>query len=168
MCDASDDKHQASAASRDQQRTAATQASRHDRRRMREAMHALEDALASSSPSREAHWMKRVAEAAGELAERMQGQSDEFHTEAGILSDIIADAPRLEPRVRRLREQHSSALKTLMDLVMIARSERPFNDEDVAEIRTKLGDVLLTIRNLHAVESDLVYEAYNVDIGIGD
>lgn len=149
-------------------RNDAAKASRGDRARMLRAMHALESALTDGAPTREMLWRKKVIAAGKELIAAMQHQNKEFDAEAGLLQQVVQDAPRLGNRVDELRKIHQKALQKLTNLLTrVELTELPAL-LDVAEVRTQLGEVLATIRSLQAMESDLIYEAYQVDLGGGD
>ena len=149
-------------------RDTVTTTSRDDRFRMLRAMHALEAALAVGFPSREQLWMTKVAAATVVLREAMQRQQDEFRSNDGILQQIAHDAPRLANQVEQLRDLHNEALTNLDRLRARTQAYKSSTSTNVDDVRRELADVLAIIRRLQANEADLIYEAYQMDIGGGD
>jgi hypothetical protein len=145
----------------------ATRASRDDRSTMLKAMHVLEAALAEGSPARERAWRKKVVAAAKVLEAAMRHQHEEFDADEGLLQQVVNDAPRLSNRIEELRRIHQNALTKFSNLAnRVELTELP-ELLAVADVRDQLAEILATIRSVQAVESDLIYEAYQVDLGGG-
>ena len=149
-------------------RDRATATSRGDRASMLTAMHSLEAALAAGIPARETEWRERVRSSAKTLLSTMQHQSDEFEAKRGLLQNVIQDAPRLVDRVGELRMLHHAALDLLSQLTTQVEPSRSSNTLSTDEVRSQFAEVISTIRRLQAIEADLIYEAYQVDLGGGD
>lgn len=91
-----------------------------------------------------------------------------FDAEEGLLQQVVKDAPRLSNRVKELRRIHQNALTDFTDLTnRVELSDLP-EILAVADVRDQLAYILTTIRSVQAVESDLIYEAHQVDLGGGD
>jgi hypothetical protein len=81
----------------------------------------------------------------------------------GLHGDIVTTAPRLSKAVERLIGEHA----VIVDLVggLLTGVSRPLSDSDVVEIRD-LGTNLLALLARHRQRgADLIYEAYQVDLG---
>jgi len=139
--------------------------SRDTRRGMLEAMHALEESLASGAPRREEAWHRRVMGALADLREVMLNQTAELSAEEGLFAEIIQEHPRLEGRVRQLRQQYEDLVRQIAALR--EQFESP-GESNVSEIRQRLAWLLSALRHFQAQESDLIYEAFNVDVGAID
>jgi hypothetical protein len=74
----------------------------------------------------------------------------------------VRDYPRLQGRADRLRADYDKLQKVLVDL---AETE---NGDAADVLRERLGKVLMKLRNVQAQETELIFEAFHVDIGAGD
>jgi len=88
----------------------------------------------------------------------------------GYFEDPIDVAPRLSREADHLRAEHKELFCDLCDLV--ERSERMFYDEQHAALALWLGREFLDfdgrLRKHEERENDLIMEAYDGDIGVGD
>jgi hypothetical protein len=149
-------------------RDAAIQASRDDRARMLKAMTALEASLASGAVSRQVAWQQRVTTALGVLEEAMKTQTQELTSGKGVLAEILDKAPRFERQVRHLRDQYADLARQINSLREQFTNDDDSEFPDVGEIRQRLAWLITAIRHFQARESDLLQEAFCVDIGVGD
>lgn len=149
-------------------RTTAVRASQETRQRMLQAMQLVEAALAKAALSREHAWRTEVSRGVATLEEAMQKQCLELGSNDGLLAEILRDAPHLEYRIEQLRRHYSELVRQLntirAEFEISTGADRP----DSADIRQRLAWLLTALRNFQARESDLVYEATNVDVGAGD
>jgi len=132
-----------------------------------EALHALEDALAAPAPRRERTWLHRVLSALDVLSDMLDSQTAGDEETSSLLSEIRRDDPRLGPRVDRLRAEQADlriAITSLRDQ-LAPDAAVPV---DTADIRDRLTSIARRLRAQRARESDLVYEAVNIDLGVGD
>lgn len=141
--------------------------SRIDRNSSRDALQALEDALSEPAPGREDRWLTTVIEALEVLDSALGTQSDRDSEASSLMSEIAADEPRLGPRVDRLRSEHADlrdSVKSLLGQI----APHPGMDIDIADIRDRLSSVARRLRQHRAREADLIYEAININLGVGD
>jgi hypothetical protein len=124
--------------------------SRADRERSLDALHALELHAGSAAPGREHDWLTDVRNAITTLEHALIIQEGNSAPGEGLLSAIEQDAPRLQRRVTELRQRYRAV------------------QDDVTDIRQKLERIASELRYQRARETDLVYEAYAVDLGEGD
>lgn len=136
---------------------------RRRRAELRESMSALEDALAGPAPRGQARWAERVHVALVELSADFREHVDVTEGPDGLYRDLLRDAPRLSQAVTRLTREHAQIKDLLEDL--LERSQDPETGEDVDSLRD-LGTTLLGMLVRHRQRgSDLVYEAYELDVG---
>jgi hypothetical protein len=84
-----------------------------------------------------------------------------------LLNEIRRDDPRFGPRVHRLRAEQADlriAITSLRDQ-LAPDAALPV---DTADIRDRLASIARRLRTQRARESDLVYEAVNIDLGLSD
>ena len=88
----------------------------------------------------------------------------------GYFDDPVDVAPQLSRAADRLRAEHKGLYLDLCDLV--ERSERMFYDEQHAALALWLGPQFLEfderLRSHEERENELIVDAYDADIGVGD
>lgn len=147
------------------EQSAAYRASLFDRDRTLEALHALEAALGTAAPGREADWFDQVIGAFTTLESAISTERDESLRADSLLSMIGHNYPRrFGSRVRQLRVQIDDIIRQLeflrAQLVQLDRDE-----VDFADLRQRLGWFMRAIHHRRARESDLVFEAVRLDLG---
>jgi hypothetical protein len=137
---------------------------RRRRSELRDAMAALETALAAAAPSRDtAHWVERVHTALVELAGDLRQHVALTEGPDGLYQDLLRTAPRLSGPVASLTEDHAR-IGTALDEALLHTDGRA-TSVDVEQVRA-LGTALLGRIVRHRQRgADLVYEAYEVDVG---
>jgi hypothetical protein len=139
--------------------------SRHDRNTAHDALHDLENALSAPGPGRHRAWLHDVAASIDKLIDALGTQAGTDADSASLLSDIATDQPRLAPRIDQLRADHRNIVA---ELRMIRQRTDDRDDIDVAALRDQLAETARRFRRHRSQEADLVYEAVNVDLGLGD
>jgi hypothetical protein len=133
---------------------------------LRAAMGGLERALAAPAPGRLDEWTAAVLEAVRELRDVWTRHVVETETPNGFLDELTESAPRLSNQVRQLRAEHTEVFDGLTraegDLQL-----RTVDDEDewTGAVRAHLTELLGTLAHHRQLGSDLIYEAYTVDVG---
>jgi hypothetical protein len=130
---------------------------------LRESMGALERALAAPAKAGRARWGQRVHVALVELSGDVREHIDITEGADGLYRDVLKTSPRLSGAVARLVSEHGLIKSHVDDL--LARLQTPEGAEDVDTVRD-LGTALISVLLRHRQRgSDLVFEAYEVDIG---
>jgi hypothetical protein len=136
---------------------------RRQRAELGESMAALEAALtlpAGAGPV----WRRRVRAALTELSHDLRDHASLTEAEGGLYADIGATAPRLTHGVQVQLGEHAEALAEVERL--LAQRDEGMPDADVAEAHREACIRLLWRLVRHRQRtSDLIYEAYAVDIG---
>jgi hypothetical protein len=136
---------------------------RRHRAELRESMSALENALAAPATSDHARWAERVHVAAVELAGDFREHVDTAEGPDGLYREILDTSPRLSQAVAALTREHQLIRREVDGLVDRAAAS---GDVEGAERARVLGTALLGRLVRHRQRgSDLVYEAYQYDIG---
>ena len=135
---------------------------RRQRADLRDAISALEKALAAPAPGRHDAWAERVQVALVELSADFREHIDITESPGGLYRGLLMTAPRLSNAVARLTREHALIATHVDDL--LARVSGP-EVKEVDSVRD-LGMALLGRLVRHRQRgSDLVYEAYAVDVG---
>ncbi len=136
---------------------------RRHRAELRESMGALEQALAAPASGRAGAWAERVHVALVELSADLGEHITVTEGPDGLHRDIVTTAPRLSNAVERLTREHTAIASLVADL--LGRASDPATGDGVEAIRD-LGTTLLGHLARHRQRgADLVYEAYQADIG---
>ena len=136
---------------------------RRHRAELRESMSALEDALAAPAVGDRDRWAQRVHVAAVELDGDFRQHVDITEAPEGLHREILTASPRLSGAVATLTREHvliSGQVDSL--LARVATSDVSTDVDRVRDLGTALLGRLVRHRQRG---SDLVYEAYEFDIG---
>jgi hypothetical protein len=142
---------------------AALDALRQVRAELRGSMGALELALASPAAGRVGAWAERVSVALGELSADFRTHVAVTEGPHGAHREVLDSAPRLSNAVDHLVAEHAVIAALIADL--LARSSNPVPDEDVDAVRELATGLLGRLARHRQRGADLVYEAYETDIG---
>ncbi len=132
-----------------------------------EAVVGLEDALATPVGDGK-KWRLRVAMAIDHATIRIEEHAKQTEAKGGFLDKVIQEDPRLQRRVNQLKVDHER-LEKEVDALRLAISvvdDDRIPDEAV-NIRNQAIDLLGQLTRHRQRGADLIYEAYQVDIGEG-
>ena len=133
------------------------------RAELRESTAALEQALAAPTPGRHAAWAERVEVALVELSADFDEHVAVTEGPTGTHDAVVAASPRLSNSVHRLVSEHAVIRDLVADLLVRVRP--PVTAGEVDAIRD-LGTALLGRLARHRQRgADLIYQAYQVDLG---
>jgi len=136
---------------------------RRHRAELRESMSALEDALAAPAAGDRERWAQRVQVAAVELAGDFREHVAITEGPDGLYREVLTTSPRLSGAVDSLTREHV-LIRGQVD-ALLARVAGGDAVADVGRVRD-LGTALLGRLVRHRQRgSDLVFEAYEFDIG---
>lgn len=127
---------------------------------LRGTMQHLEDVVARPSSGPE-EWRVDVRSALNDVKSALQGHIDEVESPDGLLTDVLEDAPRLGGLVAALIKDHGDLI-TAWERASEAVDTEPL---DKTRIRRRVVSLLGRLTLHRQAGSDLVYEAYTVDIG---
>jgi hypothetical protein len=128
-----------------------------------ESMAALEDALAVSAESRQV-WRRRVRAALTELAHDLRVHVELTEAPDGLYAGLRSDAPRLGPGVEQQLAEHREMLAEV-DRLLDERDEGFEDDAALDAHRDAVTALLVCLQRHRKRGSDLIHEAYDVDIG---
>jgi hypothetical protein len=136
---------------------------------LRTAMSALESALASPAPHRVDEWRAGVRENLAALHEVWTRHIVETEAPGAFLDELVDEAPRLSTPAARLRREHNEILGVInraekaLDQVLLEDDHDVFVDT----LRADLTEMLCALAHHRQRGADLIYAAYDVDIGGG-
>lgn len=142
----------------------------HEVKRRRKTLHDslvhLEEAISSPGVGRIAEWTARVLRELRDIREAFDQHVMVTEKPDGLYEEILERAPRLEHAVGKLKGEHPEISKAIDELTArvevteVGGAEWPL-DEAREDLQRFIGQV---IRHRQR-GADLVWEAYNVDIG---
>ena len=136
---------------------------RRRRAELLESMRAVEQALSAPAPGREQRWAERVHASLVDLAADFGEHINLTEGPDGLYRELLKNAPRLSGAVARLIRAHA-VINDEVDKLLAVVTE-PGIDEYVDRVR-ELGTALLARLLRHRQKgSDLIYEAYEAEIG---
>lgn len=133
------------------------------RAELRQAISGLEQALAGPARDGSGHWADHVRSATRRLSADFAQHVEITEGPEGLYQELRLAAPRLSGPVEDLTRDHAR-IRAHVDglLVLLARAGADGDAQRVRELGTALIGALLRHRQRGA---DLVYEAYDVDLG---
>ena len=132
-------------------------AARRHRVKLMQAMADVEGAAAGAAG--DPTWRADLAAALSELLSAFDGHVEEVDAPDGLLVDLVGMAPRLQMRVKRLSDEHPE-LRTMIESALAV-----VDAGDISDVRAETMVVLGALAAHRQSGADLVYDAYNVDIG---
>lgn len=134
---------------------------RRRRAELRESMSALEHALAQPASRDQARWAQRVNVALVELSADFDEHVSITEGADGLYAQLRRTSPRLSHAVAGLIHEHAVITSQIDEMLVCTEA----TGEDADKVR-ELGTALIATLIRHRQRgSDLVYEAYEADIG---
>jgi hypothetical protein len=135
---------------------------------LKAVMSGLEVALASPVANRD-DWVRNVRDALDAVREVWTRHIVETEAPGAFLDELVSEAPRLSTPASRLRREHSDILGVIhrAESELRAGPELEEYDDWSERKRADLTTLLVALARHRQRGADLVYEAYDVDIGGG-
>lgn len=150
--------------SMDDEQRAYLQEVRAHRAELREAVTAVDDALAG--PIQLPHWRERVLVAMAELAHDFRQHRALTEGPRGLYAEVLRSAPHLASTVDRLRGEHDTVSDRIRLVLGVLDTGQPIPDLD--GFREEVTALMGRLVRHRQQGSDLVYAAYEWDIGGSD
>ena len=129
------------------------------------ALVAVEKAISSPAVGREADWSKDVLRQLQDLGHALGEHVEVTERPEGLYDEISQKAPRLAHQIEKLRLEHPEMREDARRLVARLEANAPGGDWPLAEARDDLQRLLGKLVRHRQAGADLVWEAYNLDIG---
>ncbi len=129
------------------------------------ALVATEKAISSPAVGREADWSKDVLRNLEELGRAIAEHIEVTERADGLYDEISQKAPRLSGKMDQLRREHPELREGTEALVSRFEAMSVGEDWPLPEARDDLQRLLGKIVRHRQLGADLVWEAYNLDIG---
>jgi hypothetical protein len=133
------------------------------RRGLRDAIGGVEGALTGPATEREAAWAAGLRAQVEALSDALDRHIEYSEGPEGLLTRIVADAPRLMNRVQRAKADHDHLRSETTELI-----DALADGEGVDKARERTMALMAGLVRHRHIGSDLVYEAYMLDIEASD
>jgi len=137
-------------------------------RRRADLHHALvtvEAATSSPALGREGDWTKDVIRELQDLSHTIEEHVEVTERPEGLYDEIRGLAPHLASKVERLREEHPELRDATTALIAKLETTRVGEAWELGAARDEVQRLLGRIVRHRQQGADLVWEAYNLDIG---
>lgn len=141
---------------------------RRRRRELSATLVEIERALAAPAPGRTEAWAARVRVGLDRMRTDLRRHVALTEGDGGLYRDVLSTAPRLASAVARLEREHAVLHRVLDDAVeALDTRDAPADLPDawVGTARDRVTDLLGRFSRHRQRGADLVYEAYETDIG---
>ena len=145
--------------------TPALDAARKRRIKLRDELYDVEQAISRPAPGRLESWTGNVVTQLQALREAMDEHVYVTEEPEGLYDEVLDLSPRLAGKVRRLREEHPQILEQTDEMIGRLRSGAVGEDWPLEDARDEIQRLLGRIVRHRQRGADLVWEAYNLDIG---
>lgn len=137
---------------------------RERRASLRSAIGRVERAVASPAGSRASTWSVELAAELDVLGEALETHVRVNEAPGGLFDEIVEHAPHLAHRIVRAKRDHEH----LRGLQAAARDTVPCDGDGVAVARDRTVELLLALVRHRHDGSELVFDAFNVDLEAAD
>lgn len=151
-----------------QQREFLLEEGRSERVRILMASHRTEACLAAPAPGRERAWKEAVFRALSLLRSSLTEASERGESAGGLVADLKSGNSRYFHRVDRLQQEFDEMIRRCDATLEHLRSQGADEAIDYSDIRQRITWLLTSLKHHQAREADLIYEAYGLDLGIGE
>jgi hypothetical protein len=136
------------------------------RKTLHDALVHLEEALSSPATGRVADWTLIVDKEMHEVEAAFEQHIVVTEKPDGLYDEVLERAPRLAGNVRRLRDEHPEIQEEMRHLLARLEHEEVGGDSwPIDQARDDLQRFIGSVIRHRQKGADLVWEAYNVDIG---
>jgi hypothetical protein len=125
----------------------------------------LEQTISRPAVGREADWAKDVLRRLQDLAHTLDEHIEVTERPNGLYAEISAKSPRLAHKMQLLREEHPEIRDATSQLITRVEKAQIGEDWPLSQARDDLQRLLGRLVRHRQLGADLVWEAYNLDIG---
>jgi len=138
------------------------------RKRRADLHHALvevEEAISGPALGREEDWAREVVERLGVLREVLEEHIEVTERAEGLYDEILAKAHRLSGPVQHLKDEHPVLRDGTSELIAKLRTSPIGTVWSLEDARDDVQRLLGRVIKHRQHGADLIWEAYNLDIG---
>ncbi len=145
--------------------TSAVEEARRRRVDLHNALVEVEEAISAPAPGRIKEWAANVAARLLHLRTSFDAHIRGTEEPGGLYDDILELAPHLAGKIKRLRDEHPMIQLSIAKELQRTSGDLPEAEEAIDELRDDIQRLLGKIIHHRQHGADLMWEAYNLDIG---
>ncbi len=145
--------------------TPAVEEARRRRVDLHNALVEVEEAISAPAPGRHQEWAANVAAHILHLRTSFDDHIRGTEEPGGLYDDILERAPHLAGKVKRLRDEHPMIQLYIAKELQRTTEDPPEAEEVIDALRDDIQRLLGKIIHHRQHGADLMWEAYNLDIG---
>ena len=135
------------------------------RDQLRDAMSALEQALAQPSIGRLEAWGAKLDEATARLGDALRRHNEVTEGDDGLFAQVVSMAPRFQHAVQELHSEHETIDQQFRELLNASAALAAGRSSSSDEARDR-GTQMLTLLARHRQRGiELTYRAFSDDLG---
>ncbi|MFL6137885.1 MAG: hypothetical protein ACJ74O_08815 [Frankiaceae bacterium] len=139
---------------------------RRRRRALAAVMRELEGVTATPLAGRAEAWSGAVADVLGHLDVVLAAHVEATERAGGLLASVREEEPALDPLVRRLEREHVDLTRRTGE-ARAALGPAGSDEQRLADVRDRVTELLAELARHRQRGADLLYQAYQVDLGGG-
>lgn len=132
---------------------------------LHEALVDVEVAISGPAAGRTPQWTAEVLKRLSILRGKLDEHIEAAERPGGLYDEIVGLAPHLSGKTRRLREEHPVLRDRTAELLQRLESRSIRDEQDLHDMREDMQRLLGRIVHHRQLGADLIWEAYNLDIG---
>jgi hypothetical protein len=132
---------------------------------LHQALVGLEQAISRPAVGREPDWSKDVLRRLQDLVHTLEEHIEVTERPNGLYAEIGAKSPRLATKMEQLQAEHPEIRGATHGLIEKIEATPIGDDWSLADARNDLQRLLGRLSRHRQLGADLVWEAYNLDIG---
>jgi hypothetical protein len=152
-------------AEEDPELTAALEEARKRRADLHAALIHVEGASSGAAAGREQEWTSEVVKQLTGLRDALDEHIEATERPEGLYDEITHRAPRLSKAIQRLQAEHPEIRDSITEMIERLESTPVGTSWSLEDARDDLQRVLGRVVKHRQLGADLVWEAYNLDIG---
>ncbi len=145
--------------------TPALEEARRRRAELRDAVYRVEQAISGPAAGRIPEWVKGVRHAVDGLRGSFEEHVLVTERPGGLYDEVRERAPWLATKLARLQQEHPEIQRAIREMLDRLDAHEPDGDWPLEEARDDLQRLLGKVVRHRQHGADLVWEAYNLDIG---
>ena len=140
---------------------------RSERVRIMMASHRAEACLAAPAPGREREWSDAVYRALSLLRSSLGEATERGESAGGLIAGLKSEG-KYYHRVTQLQQEFDEMVRRCDATIEHLQSQGETEAIDYSDIRQRITWLLTSLKHHQAREADLVFEAYGLDVGVGE
>jgi hypothetical protein len=137
---------------------------RHRRAGLRRSMTSVDEAVSAALGGRAAEWRSKVLPSVEDLREAWAAHVSGTEGPGGLWEEVRTDAPRLDGELKRLGREHEGLTEEI-EALRKDLTDALDDESRLTNVRERATALLVRLARHRQRGADLIYEAYQHDVG---